>query len=322
MQNKLKFVIQIAAAAIIISSCSKGKTYPEPPVPPPPAPLYDTLGTGWQKIAGDTSKFYSDVFFVNNQTGFLCATNYLAKSTDGGLTWQKALPDSLNDNFINIFFVDANNGWVTASNSLLRTKDGGTTWQRIQKRFVFDVQFFDANHGYITADTTALYRTSDGGVTFDSVSKSDFGRSLYFFSQNKGWATGAYFYRTDNAGQSFTRLLLGGIYLYASDYIVQFTDSLHGWITGGNLLRRTLDGGNTVEILISDTKGGGDVHFFDNNNGYIMAGDALYSTADGGATRNKLCSIHKCTLSEMHFTDANHGWAVGSAGGLYRYVKL
>jgi photosystem II stability/assembly factor-like uncharacterized protein len=117
-------------------------------------------------------------------------------------------------------------------------------------------------------------------------------------------------------------LLLGAQYLYNTDYVIQFTDSLHGWITGGNFLRRTLDGGNNVEILISNTRGGGDVNFFDANNGFIMTGDAVYSTTDGGTNRTKLCSIHTCTLSEFHFTDPNHGWATGSVGGIYRYVKL
>jgi len=323
MQNKVKFVILIAVAAILISSCSKGKSYPDPPVAPSPTPQSDTLGTGWQKINGDTTKYYSDVFFVNTQTGFICAKNYLGKSVDGGLTWQQSVPDSLNDDFINIFFLDANHGWVTGRSTLIRTIDGGNTWKKIQSnKLLFDMQFFDANNGYITSDTGGLYRTSDGGVTLDSVFRGDGGRSLFFLNQHKGWITGNYFYRTDDAGQSFLRLLLGAGYLYNTDYVIQFTDSLHGWITGPQILRRTSDGGSNVEILIGNTNGGGDVHFFDANNGYIMTGDAIYSTTDGGTTRTKLCIIHKCTLSEIHFTDPNHGWAAGSVGGIYRYVKL
>jgi photosystem II stability/assembly factor-like uncharacterized protein len=322
MERKLKLFIGLVVAILIIASCSKDKIYPEPPVEPPPAPKFDTLGAGWQKISGDTIKNYTDIFFVNNQTGFLCAANYIAKSVDGGLTWQNVLPAAFNDEFTNIFFVDASHGWVAGLKSLVRTKDGGATWQRVQNnKAIFDVQFFDANNGFITSDTGGLYRTSDGGLTLDSVFRGEGSRALYFRNQNKGWVSGYYFYRTDNAGSSFNKLLLGSGYAYISDYVIQFTDSLHGWVTGGNLLRRTVDGGTNVEVLISDTRGGGDIHFFDSNNGYIMTGNGIYSTSDGGTTRNKLCSINKSTLAEFHFTEANRGWAIGSKGGLYKYLK-
>lgn len=322
MLRKLKFLSGLIIAVLVMATCSKDKIYPEPPLPPPPVPKFDTLGAGWQKINGDTTKNYTDVFFVNNQTGFLCAANYIAKSVDGGLTWQNVLPAALNDEFTNIFFVDASNGWVAGIKSLVRTKDGGATWQRVQNnKAIFDVQFFDANNGFITSDTGGLYRTNDGGITLDSVYRGEGSRALCFLNQNKGWISGYYLYRTDNAGRSFNKLLLGSAYTYTSDYVMQFTDSLHGWVTGGNLLRRTVDGGTNVEILITNTNGGGDVQFFDSNSGYIMTGNGIYSTNNGGATMNKLCSINKSTLAEFHFTEANRGYVAGSNGGLYKYVK-
>jgi hypothetical protein len=100
MQNKFKFISLLLTISIFIFSCSKHDN----PVTPPAPELFDTLGAGWQRIEINKSQTLEDIFFVNNQTGFLCGYKYLGKSTDGGLTWNRIIPDSLNQAFT-IFFL-------------------------------------------------------------------------------------------------------------------------------------------------------------------------------------------------------------------------
>lgn len=316
MVSKLKWIFLLLAVNSFIFSCTKH--HDSPGQPPQPA-LFDTLGAGWERIKIDTTLNFEDIFFVNSQTGFLCGDKYLGRSDDGGITWKRIIPDSLNESFINLFFVDASHGWVTGDGVLLRTQDGGATWQKAYRGPVFDVQFFDANNGYITNGLQGLYKSSDGGLTIQQVSNT-FCSGLFFFNRNEGWISGNYLYKTEDSGVTFLQNT-GMVFSPAATlYAVQFTDTLHGWMAGNGGVYRTLDGGATVEALIANTSPG-DIQFFDNNNGYILDNNKIYATADGGKTLNQLCSIHKATLIEFHFTDMNHGWATGSGGYVYRYVK-
>jgi photosystem II stability/assembly factor-like uncharacterized protein len=104
MIDKIKFIILLLTVNILIFSCTKHHDSPGTPAQPE---LLDTLGAGWQRIQIDPTLNFEDIFFVNNQTGYLCGDHYLGKSTDGGLTWKLIIPDSLKAVFENLFFTDA-----------------------------------------------------------------------------------------------------------------------------------------------------------------------------------------------------------------------
>jgi hypothetical protein len=80
MYSRLSFVLFIFLA--VIFSCGKDKEdFPGSTMPA------DTLSAGWQKIAiGNVPGGLADIFFVNNNTGWLAGDKYIAKFTDGGLT--------------------------------------------------------------------------------------------------------------------------------------------------------------------------------------------------------------------------------------------
>jgi len=317
MYHIKKRIATFAVLCTVVFSCTKHQDNPIVPTQPE---LFDTLGVGWQRIKIDTTLNFEDIFFVNNQTGFLCGDKYLGKSTDGGLTWTRIIPDSLNQGFINLFFVDANNGWAFGgADFFLRTKDGGSSWQKINRGHVQEGQFLDANNGYLIVYPGGLYKTSDGGVTLQNLNTSS-GSGLFFLNQNKGWFAGSSLIKTENAGLSFTQMAsLFAVYPYA----IQFTDEAHGWLSGTGNVYRTVDGGATLEVIVNNVSAaGGDIQFFDNNNGFVLSGSKIYSTTDGGKTLTQLCAIHKATtLFEIHFTDLNHGWTAGHGGYVYRYVK-
>ncbi|MFT3932316.1 MAG: YCF48-related protein [Chitinophagaceae bacterium] len=329
MQKAINSLFLILAISILASSCSKDNnpdtnpTTPTDPTSPPgtqpgTGDLPDTLGAGWQKIKVDTTVGFTDIFFVDNNNGFLCGESYIGKSTDGGLTWKKVLPESIKGVYVNIFFVDANTGWVfggTNSNAM-RTIDGGNTWLSVGRGIIFDGQFFDAKNGFVIAEGFGVFKTSDGGVTFQSVSGFN-ARSLFFQDKNKGWVSGKGLIKTTDGGTTFTNLTDA---IPIESYAMQFTDSLHGWIAGGASIYRTVDGGATVES-IRNGQINSDISFFDNNNGFILSGTKIFSTSDGGKTLQLQCVIHKNSPYEIHFTDSSHGWAAGPGGYIYKYVK-
>lgn len=314
MPRKLTANLLIASICFLISVTS-ACTKDDAPPPPPPV-LLDTLGPGWQKIKIDSIP-YQDIFFTSNQLGFICGPNYVGKSTDGGLTWRKVIPDALNEQFINIFFLDNNNGWVTGLNFLIRTRDGGSTWEKVYSGAgTFDVQFWDANNGFITSENRGLLKTVDGGVTAQLVNPLSVS-GMFFQSPDKGWVSQHAVFKTENGGTDLTKVVnIPDLSFYA----IQFTDALHGWLAGASGTYRTEDGGQNFQQIFSGQQSG-DIHFFDNNNGYLMSDSKIYRTTDGGKTHTQLCSLQKGQVIEIHFTDLNHGWAIGSSGYVYIFVK-
>ena len=97
--------------------------------------------------------------------------------------WQTFPTEAYRGKRDSISFVDAAHGWYgTGAGDLFRTTDGGATWQKIASRpgtFVRAVGFIDRQNGFIgnigtdyypgVTDTTPLYRTRDGGVTWEAV---------------------------------------------------------------------------------------------------------------------------------------------------------
>jgi photosystem II stability/assembly factor-like uncharacterized protein len=316
MQKTISSCCRLLIVCIVICSCTK---HHDTPVTVPNPVVFDTLGAGWQRIKVDTTKNFQDIFFVDNQTGFLCGDKYIAKSTDGGLTWKQVLPDSLVGSYVNLYFLDANTGWAFGGgNFFLGTKNGGTSWQKIQMAGVFDGQFLDASNGYVTTGA-GLFKTTDGGKTFIRANSFSGGGAagLFFLDKNNGWFSNSQLNKTQDGGVSF---LPAGPALPLAIYAIQFTDPLHGWLAGGGGGFRTTDGGATLITMTQNTSGG-DIQFFDNNNGYVLSNGKSFSTTDGGVTLNLLCSIHKSILFEIHFTDPDHGWTAGLGGYVYRYVK-
>lgn len=82
-----------------------------------------------------------------------------------------------------ISFVDADHGWYgNGEGKLYRTVDGGASWQKVWDQpgtFIRAVGFADAQTGYIgnigtnyypgVTDTNPLYRTTDGGETWQAI---------------------------------------------------------------------------------------------------------------------------------------------------------
>ena len=82
-----------------------------------------------------------------------------------------------------VSFVDPDHGWYgTGAGDLFTTADGGATWNKVASRpgtFVRAVDFIDRQNGFIgnigndyypgVTNTTPLYRTRDGGKTWEAI---------------------------------------------------------------------------------------------------------------------------------------------------------
>jgi len=91
----------------------------------------------------------------------------LVSSRDAGATWQTIkLPDLP----VAADFVDGQKGWMVAPDVVYRTTDGGLTWQRAAKlKGVLRVKFLTAARGFAVGYPKAVWSTSDGGTTWAKV---------------------------------------------------------------------------------------------------------------------------------------------------------
>ncbi len=102
-------------------------------------------------------------------TLWVCGTNeMLAKSGDGGQTWQVKHQKADGEVLLRVHFVGEKTAYAAGTNGLiLRTKDGGETWtsQNSGSETILDISFGDDRHG-IRHTRSAIEITDDGGVNW------------------------------------------------------------------------------------------------------------------------------------------------------------
>jgi photosystem II stability/assembly factor-like uncharacterized protein len=223
--------------------------------------------------------------------------NLIYKSTDLGQSWQKlpSCPVGPNDNLYTVFFLNNDTGWISshANGIIYYTADGGQTWSdRSPAKYntgISDLMFFNDSIGYacgskINNTTTSLAKTTDGGITWDTLTTpntSSF-NSMYWADVNNGLASG-------NSG-----------------HICRTTD-------GGITWKDTSVTGNTSGTSLNK------IIRADSNTYYTFgnAGRVCKST-DGGITFKTVASAGTVTLYSGYFSDANNGIVAGTSGSSYR----
>ncbi|WP_178989217.1 YCF48-related protein [Winogradskyella schleiferi] len=282
-----------------------------------------------------------DVFFLNNDIGWIAGNNTILKTTDGGDNWilKNTIP---NVRYYGIYFKDESVGWAFGKSTsgingrIHKTTDGGTTWTADPAGNGtlpwWSMDFADLNNGVIVGQEGQIKYTNDGGDT---------------------WYT-----KTSPSGDAGTI------------FDVDFYDGLNGvavGFTGGNgFAIKTTDGGNTWYNTNSNNLGSiRSVSFSNENNGIGLAigsNGLIYNTYNGGdnwyleesPTDQSLQSIHHITedniiavgpsgtiitstvggifwdseitpftsyLRSVFFNNQNTGWAVGSQGVILKYEK-
>ena len=164
-------------------------------------------GISWKQIdMGYNDWFMLDVFFLNQNTGFIStgnrmgATGHAYRTTNGGENWIM-LSQPRNANFFFIRFIDEVNGFLCGWENIYRTTNLGDTWIQMETNpnsmLHWDVSFINNLTGFTGGGDGYIHKTTNGGynwfrtqklVSFDVV-------KINFLNEQTGYAT---------AGQSFT----------------------------------------------------------------------------------------------------------------------
>lgn len=262
-------------------------------------------GRSWSKYPLNSSESISEIYFRNDDNGYLVAGSKLFITRDAGKTWQETKIYRSGEfgagrpEFLSIRFSDKKRGYVIGSvlrksageevvvdSLLMRTEDGGETWRRIAlpvKTELFHLDFSGNSHGWIVGDDGIVLHSDDEGLNW----------------------------RKQTAG---TKQPL---------FHVHFRDDEEGYIVGkqGTILR-TEDGGSTwqtVSTLFNETLLR--VDFADDKNGWVVGyGGTVLRSQDKGRSWARENMTAKGRLYGLYM-DKKYGWAVGEKGLILRFKK-
>jgi photosystem II stability/assembly factor-like uncharacterized protein len=216
-------------------------------------------------------------------TAFLPAATAHADATGPG--WHTQPTEAYAKKRDDIVFLDARNGFYgTGKGRLFRTTDGGHSWTLAWEHpgtFIRSLGFIDATRGFLgnlgaglagTTDPVPLYRTSDGGRTWQAV-------QLGSGSMTGVCAIDILKARAIVEGEVRDRILVHAA----------------GRANGPAQLLRSEDGGESWQVFDLSDRAGMilDVKFLDPDTGFVFAGTSsdvrqssalILSTHDGGRT--------------------------------------
>lgn len=253
------------------------------------------------------------------------------------MTFTPSLPVVTTPGIETLFMLDADNGWATSETNVLRTTDGGVSWLNATPPGVSSVGwpggyfFLDTTTGWVLlsdtdATTGTLYKTMDGGATWETTPVPFPNGGLQFLDEANGWAITSLgagagsmavaIYRTNDSGSAWTRVFVNdptvtgfndSLPLGGMKTGFQFIDANRGWVGGMEpvddfiYLYSTSDGGATWSLQDLDLplgySGSQTVtispRFFGATEGVLpvgLFGDseaiAFYLSHDGGVTWN------------------------------------
>ncbi|HMT11986.1 MAG TPA: YCF48-related protein, partial [Ignavibacteria bacterium] len=294
----------------------------------PKGQVYKTTNSGnnWLPQTSTIADYMNSVDFVNDNTGYACDNYKLFKTTNGGNNW-----NSLFTAFLYVIdYVDANTGYFGGENCLFKTTNGGATITEIT--FVnipgklTEIQFLDANTGYILGKYNTAWKTTDGGNNWSLLSGYGTGSHycMKFSNENLGFiglydlGLGSGVSRTTNGGLNWSFMPMPE----AGDYIWDFCflNSNTGFFTtDGKIFKTTNSGINWFSVYetnyLINYASIFSIQFVNDNTGYATyAQGKIVKTTDAGNTWAIHTSVTDNWFTDMYFTDVNTGYFIGSNG--------
>lgn len=321
-------VVLLLVAVLLCSSCNR-------------AYLPSTSFNPWQPVPLPTEATLADLSFVDDSHGWLVGNKAtLLETTDGGETWTQRLLDLGDEqiySFLSVSF-SGNDGWIVGQPSLLlHSTDGGKSWLRIPLSEKLPgapntITALGANTAEMTTDVGAIYRTKDGGKTWQAMVQEAVGvlRNIARSEDGKYVAVSARgsFYSTWEPGQeawephnrnSSRRVQNmgygkdGRLWLLARGGSIQFTqpDQLDQW-------------DDPISPEYSTSWGLLDLAYRTPEEIWLSGGSGnLMVSFDGGATWQKDREVENTpsNLYKIIFVSPEKGFVLGQRGTLLKYEQ-
>lgn len=272
--------------------------------------------------SGTTQHLY-DVYFINTQTGWACGNNgTIVKTTNGGNNWF-GQTSGTTFSVESIHFVNSNIGYcIIRGTSINKTTNSGNNWFTVHfsPKLSQSIYFIDSLRGWATGTYSVgwVFRTTDGGTSWDSVVVGGLGIHVYFLNSLIGWvASGSEIYKSTDGGVSwsFQYSTIGNGEIAEFSFVNQNTGLLVTLET--YQIHKTTNGGSNWEVMdtLPDCFNAHSIYFSSLNTGWV-SGDCgyMFKTTDGGVSWGQQNTAGSGFLSSVVFLTDSIGWSVGGSG--------
>lgn len=342
----------------------------------PPTPYPDTPAPPAIDAPQAQSPQLLEIYFLNELDGWGLTETQIVRTNDGGITWYDVTPPDMEEvgSTVETFILDEEHAWIQKpdfnnfpNNGLLfHTADGGLNWTISSTPFsAGDLSFIDPNNAWMLADlgvgagsnAVAVFQTRDGGATWtqtytndpnlpeasDSLPLSGLKSELLPLDMQTAWVGGVvyspgtpYFYRTDDGGQTWTRVDLElpqgaeNFELGIDRDQMQFVSDEAGFLVvrmSGEATQTAVyvtdDGGETWTLTPTLIPDAGETDFLSVEEAVIYNGEQFYVTRDAARTWTTVTPdiVFGDSFAAMEFVNPNSGWIITLADeqrALYR----
>gem|GEM_PF-6204511 len=280
-------------------------------------------GYSWDVYSNSNYNEYRNLFFFNADTGVAFAyPGYdVIKTVDGGANWSFKFSYDIPSNFS--FPSNDSIGFIASSvpfgnpSLIYRTTNYGDTWSlwgnltyaTIDENWIEEIFFADYATGFAGSDGGKIYKTTDGGLTWNLTAYPYGGefKEIFFLDSLNGFVlttvggvfpvSGGGAYRTINGGVSWSVIFSG-----SASTGIEFFDSI-GYLSADEKILKSTDRGQTwnnewigFDVIF-------DISFVNDSTGFAFDYDSVYSGF-----------YHHSDTSGNGSTDTSYAWAFPDSG--------
>jgi hypothetical protein len=246
------------------------------------------------------------VSFVNTRLGwavaldYISTTTYILKTTNGGAVWNTSILPDTTKLFESIYFIDSLSGFVGGFNAAMyKTTDGGVTWVKPS---------IDNGNFELYAISKFNFNTPSSGLACGGI--NEFGGMIC---------------KTTNSGLNWNCTVISPVWLRDIAYL----DANRINVVGGEYdlftaFAKSSDSGNnwTIDTTFRFFGVGVSLAYRTRAELWIPAASSWYVSYDSaqeGSWVELPMTYPFRYINWALFVDSLHGWAVGNAGGIYKY---
>ncbi len=235
----------------------------------------DDGGATWSQVYSHNANNVKNIYFFDSLSGYavgprIMYDNMILRTEDAGITWHETTMQGYNWWDLNsIAFLPDGTGFSVGSyGQILKTTDWGEIWNKGYQRVIGNSVINTAtavNQSTVFIGTTllvgggvttgSLYRTTDGGYSWDQLINMWPFNSLFFLNSDFGVAasnTWGAVYKTTNGGNYWSEHEID--FFNFEPQCLCFVSEQTGFVGGENVMYKTTDGCETWEICFSDNQ--------------------------------------------------------------------
>jgi len=266
-----------------------------------------------------------DLKFINSNTGWICGDGLILKTTNRGINWIVQNHPASDKYLYCIHPVDSNIvycvGWFE---TVLKTTDGGNNWFAIKngpvgQGYSYEAVFFvNAYTGWYAGTGNYVHKTTNGGLTFDSVYVLGDFKDIHFKNETIGLITGGggEVFKTTNSGETWNK-----IYLTPNNYgdfrkLSVINNQYCFVVEDGKRVYKSTNYGDTWDSVgfVSSAIHPYCCRFSSLNTGWVGGTyGQMFKSTDGGATWNSqyVNTTNMGYIWSFCFLNDYTGWAIG-----------